>query len=265
MRIAAKLEKVRNEGRRALAIFSTIGDPDAPTSLEIFARLHEWGADVLELGVPYSDPLMDGPTLQVSYRRSLRNGFDINDAPMFVEKLRQRTEITALIMTCFNPVFRYGVNRFFRDVSNAGVDSVLITDLPPEEWGEYLELARGFDLGTVFLVTPTTTVKRMDLIAGLSDPFVYCVSRTGITGERDSLPEELRSYVRFVKDMIKKPVLIGFGISTPQQARLAGELADGVVIGSATVKIIENNLGSRAKMLIELEKFVTSVRDEMCR
>ncbi|MFH1538424.1 MAG: tryptophan synthase subunit alpha [bacterium] len=263
MKISTRLEELKKKGEKALAVFATIGDPDMDTSFQVFSHLHDWGADILELGIPYSDPLMDGPTLQQSYRRSLNFGFALKDVPPFVERLRNTTDIAALIMTCYNPVYRYGVNRFFRDVSNAGIDSILLTDLPPEEWGESLELARSYGLGTVFLITPTTPVRRMEEIARLSIPFVYSVSRTGITGARDELPPELKSYMAFVKDVVSRPVLIGFGISTPEQAGVAGELADGIVVGSAAVSIIQRHLDSNDEIMRNLENFVGELKEAL--
>lgn len=260
MKISTRLQELKDRGEKALAVFATIGDPDMDTSFQVFSRLHDWGADIIELGIPYSDPLMDGPTLQQSYRRALNFGFALRDVPPFVERLRGATDIAALIMTCYNPVYRYGVNRFFRDVSNAGIDSILLTDLPPEDWGESLELARSYDLGTVFLLTPTTPVQRMEEIARLSTPFVYCVSRTGITGARDELPPEIKPYMTFVRDVVSSPVLIGFGISTPEQAEVAGRLADGIVVGSAAVSIIQRHLDSNDKIMRSLENFVGGLK-----
>ena len=261
MRIADRLEELKSRNEKALAIFATVGDPELSTSLDIFSRLHDWGADIIEMGIPYSDPLMDGPILQQSYRRSLNMDFSLKDLPGFIEKVRSRCDAAALIMTCYNPVFKYGVHRFFQDITNAGMDSILITDLPPEEWGENMDLARSFKLGTIFLITPTTPISRMETIAQLSEPFVYCVSRTGITGTRDSLPEELQSFITLVRGVIREPVLIGFGISTPEQARTASLWADGIVVGSAAVSVIERNLDSKEEILRSLEKFVGSLKD----
>lgn len=263
MKISAKLEELKQKGEKALAVFATIGDPDMDTSFEVFSRLHGWGADIIELGIPYSDPLMDGPTLQRSYRRSLDAGFSLKSVPPFIDRLRKATDIAALVMTCYNPVYRYGVNRFFRDISSAGVDAILLTDLPPEEWGESLDLARGYGLGTVFLITPTTPIRRMEEIARLSKPFVYSVSKTGVTGASAELPPELKSYMAFVRDVVDAPVLIGFGISTPEQARVAGGLADGIVVGSAAVNVIQRNMGSREKILRELEGFVGGLKEAL--
>ncbi|MEW6201645.1 MAG: tryptophan synthase subunit alpha [bacterium] len=261
MKIAEKLQELKTKGEKALAIFATIGDPDLDTSLEVFSHLHEWGADIIELGIPYSDPLMDGPILQQSYRRALNKDFSLRQLPGFIEKIRSRSDIAALVMTCFNPVFKYGTRRFFQDISSAGVDSVLITDLPPEEWGENMDIAKSFNLGTIFLITPTTSIRRMEAIAALSQPFIYCVSRTGITGTRESLPEELQSFITLVRGVVKEPLLIGFGISTPDQARAASRWADGIVVGSAAVSIIERNLDSRQQMMKALENFVGSLKE----
>jgi tryptophan synthase alpha chain len=183
--------------------------------------------------------------------------------PHIIENIRKRSDITMHVMTCYNPVFKYGANRFFRDISAAGASAVLITDLPPEEWGESLEVARSHGLGAIFLVTPTTPIKRMEMINEISEPFVYCVSRAGITGTADELPPEIASYVSFVKEVVTTPLLVGFGISTPEHAKAISRIADGVIIGSAIAAIIEKNLGSEAQMLKALEQFVSGARAAM--
>lgn len=263
MTIADKLKQLKTTGRKALAAFSTLGDPDYDTSLEIFSSLGKWGADILELGIPYSDPLMDGPVLQRSYQRALRAGFKMADMPGFVEKIRKRCDTPMLVMTCCNPVFKYGVRRFFSDMSSAGVGALLVTDLPPEEWGESLELAKSFGLGVILLLTPTTPIKRMELINSISSPFVYCVSKAGVTGAGDNLPEELASFVKFVRDIVTKPLLIGFGISTPEHAKAVSALADGVIIGSAFASLIEKNLDEPAQIMRSVERFTFDVRVAM--
>ena len=263
MTIAEKLQQLKAANRKALTPFSTVADPGWDLSLEIFRHFAEWGADIVELGIPYSDPLMDGPTLQLSYTRTLKQGFRVPSLPRFVEQIRVKSDIPMLVMTCFNPIFKYGVERFFRDVSSAGVDALLITDLPPEEWGENMDLARRYNLGTIFLVTPTTPPERIAHIGRLSHPFVYCVSKAGVTGTGEALPPELTSFTKLVRDNVPQPVLIGFGISTPEHARIASSLADGVVIGSAIAKIIEKNLDNRDKILPEIGAFIGAVRRTM--
>ena len=262
MTIAETLKQLASQNRKALAPFSTIGDPDMDTSLEIFRHFGEWGADLVELGIPYSDPLMDGPTLQRSYIRALDKGFKLARLAGFVEKIKQRSDTPLLIMTCVNPILQYGVEKFFRDVSSAGVDSLLITDLPPEEWGEKMDLARGCGLGTIFLVTQTTPPERLKLLDELSDPFVYCVSKMGITGAGDELPPELEKYMASLREALTRPMLIGFGISTPAHARAASGLADGVVIGSAVVKHIEAALAG-GDCVRDIGDFISSVRTAM--
>lgn len=264
MTIAETLEKLKKKNEGALAMFATAGDPDRETSLELFKTMGDSGADLIEIGIPYSDPLMDGPVLQRSYQRALKAGFNLAGFPSFIEDIRAATPAPLLVMTCYNPVYKYGVRRFFRDISNAGVDAVLLTDLPPEEWGESLDLARGFRLGTVFLLAPTTPSRRMELINDLSDPFVYCVSKMGITGsEHDGAPDALKEYVSFVKGIVTKPLLVGFGISTPEQAEKVGGLADGVVVGSALVAIVERHLEDNRKIFEFAGKFVSDLKDAL--
>lgn len=265
MTISEKLKILSQQKKKALTPFSMVGDPDMDTSLEIFSRMSDWGADFAELGIPYSDPLMDGPTLQRSHRRALNAGFKLARLPQFIERIRKRSDLPLLIMTCFNPIFKYGAKRFFEDVSSAGVSALLVTDLPPEEWGENLELAAQHGLGTIFLLTPTTTPERMRLLDRVSNPFVYCVSKVGVTGTGDSLPPELKDFTESVRKIITKPMLIGFGISTPRHAREAAALADGVIIGSAVAAMIETNIGDNETLLKELGGFLSSARQEMDR
>ncbi len=260
MSIEKTLADLKKRGEGALAAFATAGDPDRETSLDIFRSLGSWGADIIEIGIPYSDPLMDGPVLQRSYTRALKRGFKLDALPAFVEEIGKTSSAPMLIMTCCNPVLRYGALRFFRDVSSAGADSVLITDMPPEEWGESLDLARQFNLGTIFLLAPTTPMSRMQLIDGVSTPFVYCVSKMGVTGAGELDLERLRDYVRFVRDSVSKPVMVGFGISEPEQAKAVGSMADGVVVGSAAVAIIERHLDDRARMFALLDKFIGGLK-----
>lgn len=263
MTISETLSKLKTDGRKALAAFSTVGDPDMETSLEIFRSLGDSGADILELGIPYSDPLMDGPVLQRSYTRALRAGFKVAELPGFAEKLKKNPGAPMLVMTCCNPIFKYGDNRFFRDISSAGVDSVLVTDLPPEEWGETLDLAKSFNVGTIFLVTPTTPIKRMEMLDSISDPFVYCVSKAGVTGTSNDLPEELGAFAAFVRDIVTKPLLIGFGISTPEHARVASKLADGVIVGSAFASLIEMNAGNPEGAVEAVGRLAAGMRSAM--
>ncbi len=263
MTIAEVLEKLKRNDEGALAMFSTAGDPDRETSLELFKVLGDSGSDLIEIGIPYSDPLMDGPVLQRSYQRALNAGFNLADFPSYIEAVRASTPTPLLVMTCYNPVHKYGVRRFFRDISNAGVDSILLTDLPPEEWGESMDLARGFNLGTVFLVAPTTPSPRMEMLNDLSDPFVYCVSKMGITGSGQGLPDTLKEYVSFVKGIVTKPLLVGFGITTPEQAEMTGAMADGVVVGSALVSIIERHLDDNRNIFKFAGRFVNELKEAL--
>jgi len=256
-----KILKQRNEG--ALAVFITAGDPDRDTSIEIFSRLGDWGADIIEIGIPYSDPLMDGPVLQRSYLRSLRRGFKLDSLPSLITAARKKTDTPMLIMSCYNPIYKYGLRRFFRDISSAGADSVLITDLPPEEWGESLDLAKQFNVGTIFLVAPTTSIQRMEEINRLSNPFVYCISKTGVTGTSEALPDALQNYLRFVREVITQPIMIGFGISDATQAAAAGKLASGVVVGSAAVTIIERHLDDNNRIYHLLGQFVGDLKSAL--
>jgi tryptophan synthase alpha chain len=204
-------------------------------------ELDRAGADVLELGVPFSDPLADGPVIQRSSERALRRGTTLADVLETVRSLRRESELPILLFGYFNPFLRYGLDRLARDARGAGVDGVLVTDLPPEEADGWLGEARAQDLDTVFLAAPTSPEARLRSVAAASRGFVYAVSRTGITGERQSLSDEAKPLVDRIKSLTGEPVALGFGISTPEQVREAAAVADAVVVGSAIVHFLEEN------------------------
>lgn len=264
MTISERLSELKKSGEGALAMFATAGDPGGPESIEVFRAIGGSGADIIEIGVPYSDPLMDGPTLQLSYKRALDAGFKLKNFPAYIEAVRAASGIPALIMTCFNPVHKYGVERFFRDVSSAGADSVLLTDLPPEEWGEYAAVAESCRLGAIFLVTPTTTPERMRMLGARSNPFVYCVSKVGITGASEDLPETLVEYLQTVRENIsERPLMVGFGVSQPSHAALLKKVSDGVIVGSALVKLVEKNVGDAASMAREVAALTSGLKEAL--
>jgi tryptophan synthase alpha chain len=238
-RIGERFARVRREGRKAFVAFLTAGDPSLERTLTAARELDEAGADVLELGVPFSDPLADGPVIQRSSERALRRGTTLADVLEAVRKLRGESELPVLLFGYFNPFLRYGLGRLAGDAKAAGVDGVLVTDLPPEEADGWLEAARAHDLDTVFLAAPTSPDDRLRSLAAASRGFVYAVSRTGITGERQSLSDEAKPLVDRIKALTGEPVALGFGISTPEQVKAAASVADGVVVGSALVRFLE--------------------------
>ena len=226
-------------GKKALVAFYTAGDPNLDASKEIFAAIEKSGADIIEIGVPFSDPLADGPTIQASSYRSLNNGTTLKKIIKLVSDIRKTSQLPVVLMTSFNPVFVYGQKEFVADALKAGVDGIIIPDLPHEEADEFLEIAEGLDM--IFLVSPTSTPDRVKQIGKISKGFIYYISLTGTTGTQEFLSSGLEAKVEAIKKSVSLPVLVGFGISGPEQAREAAKVSDGVIIGSAIVKLVEKN------------------------
>jgi len=237
------------QGRKVLITFITAGDPSLAVTEKLIYQLEKAGADVIELGIPFSDPLADGPVIQASHLRALKNDVSLADVFKLVSKVRKKTQIPICFMLSYNLVLKYGVEKFYQQAEKVGVDGVIIPDLPPEE-------AQGLrsEVDTIFLVAPTSTDQRIKLIAEKSSGFIYLISVTGITGKRKELAEDLPSLVSRVKQYSNLPVAIGFGISKPAQARSAAKIADGVIVGSAIVDLIGK------KKIKQVSKFVQLLR-----
>lgn len=244
-RVERKFSLTRENGELALVVYVTAGDPSPEYTVEVAIKGAEAGADIIEIGIPFSDPIADGPTIQAAIDRALRRGVKVAMVLEMVELIRQKSDVPIVLMSYFNPVFRYGLERFARDARRAGVDGVLLTDVPPEEAGEWIEIARRNDLATIFLLSPTSTPERIKLVAEVGTGFIYCVSRTGVTGERESLPEDLPHLVARIRNHTPKPIAVGFGISRPQHVAAVAEMkgADGVVVGSALVRLLHEEFG----------------------
>jgi len=240
-RISDRLARLRARGRKAFVGFVTAGDPSLDRTVEIAQAMDEAGVDVLELGVPFSDPLADGPVIQRSSERALRQGTRLGDVLDVVRRIRSRCDLPLLLFSYFNPLLRHGLDALARDATAAGVDGVLVTDLPPEEADGWLAAARGAGLDTVFMAAPTSPEPRLRRVAAASRGFVYAVSRTGVTGERDVISEDAAPLVRRLKALTGEPIVLGFGLSRPEQVRTAAEVADGVVVGSALVRFLEEH------------------------
>jgi tryptophan synthase alpha chain len=231
------------EKRPALVAYVTCGDPDLATTRDIVLAAVEAGASIVELGVPFSDPVADGPVIQRASERALRSGTKVEDVIRLARDIRKKSKAGLIIFSYLNPILRMGLARFSAAAQDAGVDGALITDLPVEEADEYLNDMRRRDLATVFLAAPTSTDARLKAIAKASTGFIYAVSRTGVTGARQQLAEDAQSLVRRIRKHSKLPIAVGFGISTAQQFAAVGEFADAVVVGSAIVEMIERNPG----------------------
>jgi tryptophan synthase alpha chain len=239
------------QNRPSLVAYLTCGDPDLATSRDIALAAIEAGADVIELGVPFSDPVADGPVIQRASERPLRRGTTLQQVLELAKEIRRRSQAGLIIFTYLNPIMRIGLARFSAAVAEAGVDGALITDLPVEESQSYLAEMQQRGLATVFLAAPTSTDQRLKHIARASSGFVYAVSRTGVTGVRQQLPEDAPALVRRLRRYTKLPVAVGFGISTVEQFSAAGKFADGAVVGSAIVQTVERNPGKEAESVAQ--------------
>lgn len=252
-RIGERFARRRAERKLAFVAFLTAGDPSLDRTVEAAVELDRAGVDVLELGVPFSDPLADGPVIQRASERALARGVTLPKVLEAVRRIRERSELPLLLFSYYNPLLQHGLERLAREAKAAGVDGALVTDLPPEEAGEWLAAARKADLDTVFLASPTSPPERLRRVAEASRGFVYAISRTGVTGERQALSDDARPLVERLRALTDVPVALGFGLSTPEQVREAAAVADGVVVGSALVRFLEEHpegdLGARVRWL----------------
>jgi tryptophan synthase alpha chain len=238
-RIAKRFRELSEAGELGLVAYITAGDPSLDASEKIVLAAAEAGADIIELGVPFSDPLADGPTIQRASERALRSGTTLAGVIDLVHRLRKHTEVPLVLFSYFNPILQMGIEKFADAASAAGADGVLATDLTPEESADYRKILRSRGLDTIFLAAPTSTDARLAKIAGVSTGFLYLISRTGVTGAREALPEELPGLVRRIRKFTALPVAVGFGISLPTHVTVLGGIADAAVVGSAIVAEIE--------------------------
>lgn len=204
------------------------------------------GADIIELGVPFSDPLADGTTIQRASQRALQRGVDLAGVLKTADEVRKGSSIPLVLMSYYNPILHYGLDRFVDDATEAGVDGLIVPDLPPDEAGDFLKIAQPRDFDLIFLVAPTSTAKRIRLVSQHTSGFIYCVSLTGVTGARKEIGGGLSDFLKAIRSQTDKPLAVGFGISTPEQARRVARLSDGVIVGSAIVNIIEGSEDSDA-------------------
>lgn len=245
-RIKVLFRQLAKERRTGLIAYLTCGDPGVAESVEIALALEQAGADALELGAPFSDPIADGPVIQAASQRSLERGTTIADVLEIARSLRVRSEIPLIVFSYLNPILRYGVERFAGEAAAAGVDAVLFTDLPPEAAKEIRGTFRGAGLGTIFLAAPTSTDERLGRIDRASDGFVYYVSTTGVTGTRRELDAELVERLQAVRGKLRNPVAVGFGISEREHYLALEGKCDAVVVGSAIVRAIAEGEPSSA-------------------
>src|SRR5271170_515777 len=238
-RIARRFAELAKHGEMGIVAYLTAGDPSLDATLQYVLALAEAGADVIELGVPFSDPLADGPTIQRASERALKSGTTLAGILALVARLRRSTEVPIVLFSYFNPILQMGIEKFAAETAKAGADGVLATDLTPEEAGEYRVILRAHNLDTIFLAAPTSTDARLAKIAAATSGFLYLISRTGVTGMRDALPEDLPAFVRRVRQQTRLPIAVGFGISLPTHVTVLGGIADAAVVGSALMAEVE--------------------------
>ena len=241
-RIENKWKELRKKNLKAFIAFITAGDPSLEYTYKLVLELEKQGADIVELGIPFSDPIADGPIIQASSGRAIEKGVNLNKIFHLVKDLRKKTDIPIVFLSYYNPIFHYGVGKFVEDATQSGVDGVIVADLPPEEAKEIKMFSIKKGLDTIFLAAPTSLTQRLHKVAEASTGFIYCVSVAGVTGVRNSLAQSLKKRVEDIKKITDKPVAVGFGVSNSKTAEWVASFADGVIIGSAIVKIIQDNL-----------------------
>ncbi|MBI5195818.1 MAG: tryptophan synthase subunit alpha [Nitrospirae bacterium] len=252
-KIEKTFKKLKQQNKKALIPYIMAGDPSLEATKKFVAEMEEAGADIIELGVPFSDPLADGPTIQRAGERAMKQGVTLRKTLSLVEGIRQTTQIPLILMTYYNPVFKYGIKAFVSEAVRAGVDGVIIPDLIPDEAGDFIRIAKKHKLDTIFLLAPTSTEDRVRKVAKASMGFIYYVSITGITGARLSVDDSMKNTLSLIKKVAEKPVAVGFGISNPEEAAVVSALAEGVIIGSAIVRQIAEGK--------DIKNFIKTIRE----
>jgi tryptophan synthase alpha chain len=255
-RIGTTFKRLKKEGKKAFIPYIMAGDPSLEKTKEVVILFDECGADIIELGVPFSDPLADGPTIQRASERALRNGVTLRKVISLVKELRQITRIPVVLMTYYNPVFKYGEKNFVEDARDAGVDGVIIPDLPPDEAEDFIKLSRKTAIDTVFLLAPTSDEDRIKKVAKASRGFIYYVSITGITGAALLLDGSMEILISKIRKHTEKPIAVGFGVSKPEEASAVARVSDAVIVGSAIVKRLYESPDGLKDCLISLREAI---------
>ncbi len=258
-RIGRLFETLKHDGRKALVAYLTAGDPHPDRTPALIDALVRGGADLIELGVPFSDPIADGPVIQLGGERALRAGTTMKRVLEIAAEVRRRSEVPLLLFTYLNPVMRYGLEKLGADAAAAGIDGCLLIDASVEEAHEYVGAMQRHGLGTVFLAAPTSTERRLQLVAQYSTGFIYLVSRTGVTGERDSLSNLVAPLVEAMRKVTDLPLAVGFGVSKPEHVTELGRQVEGVVVGSAIVRLIGEH-GASPLLESKLEAFIRELK-----
>lgn len=257
-RIEHKFKELKRKGKKAFIAFITAGYPNLSTTEKLIYELNKAGVDIIELGVPFSDPLADGPVIQEASQEALLKNTHLIDIIRLVGRVRKSVAIPICLMSYYNPVFCLGKDKFIREALKNGVDGVIIPDLPPEEDMEFIRDANKAGIYVIFFLSPTSSKKRVKFISKVSRGFIYYVSLTGVTGMREALPLDISKNIKLIKRYTDKPVCVGFGVSTPKQVKEIGKISDGVIVGSAIVRKIKDNLG-KPDLVKKVASFVRSL------
>lgn len=261
-RLAQKFKELKRKNRCAFIAYVTAGDPSLSVTKELIFELERSGVDIIELGVPFSDPLADGPVIQAASQRALKKGATLAKIIQLVKSIRKDVRIPLCLMSYYNPIYKMGLSRFTSAAERAGVDGVIIPDLPPEEAKGLVRAMRRQKIDTIFFASPMSSIKRIKLAAKASSSFIYYVSLTGITGARKELADDLKARVNFIKKYTTKPVCVGFGVSRPQQVKELSSFCGGVIVGSAIVNKIAENLNKK-NLVKNIGMFVRSLTGEL--
>ena len=259
--MSKRINKVFADKKKKLVTFVTGGDPDQSTSQKILDTIINSGADIIEIGMPFSDPMADGPTIQLSSNRAIKNGTNLNSIFIICQYIRKKNDIIPIIlMGYYNVILNYGIKKFSKKCSSIGIDGLIIVDLQPEEDPELFESIRSHNIDLIRLVTPTTTKKRLKIITANASGFLYYVTITGITGQQSANIEELKNSIKKIREYSQLPVVAGFGINNKEQVKEICQKTDGAVVGSSIVKIIENNLDTKDVAVELISKFVKDLK-----
>lgn len=258
-RIEKRFQNLKKTRKKALVAFITAGYPDLNTTKKLILEFSRIGVDIVELGIPFSDPMADGPIIQEASQKALEHGVTLAKVLKIVKEIRQHTQMPICFMTYFNPIFCLGEAEFVRQAHASGVDGVIIPDLPPDEGKAFIRLAHEHNLDVIGFISPTTTINRIKFISSRSRGFIYYISLTGVTGIRQALPRDIKQHLGVVRRITRKPVCVGFGISSRLQVKQIHQIADGAIVGSAIVKKIKENMGKR-DLVGQVGRFVKSLK-----
>lgn len=259
-RIGHKFQELKRNNKKAFITFITAGYPNLELTKKLIFAFAKIGVDIIELGVPFSDPMADGPIIQESSQIALGKKTNINDVLNLVREVRKKIATPICLMTYYNPIFCFGEERFVKVAQKSGVDGVIIPDLPPEEGRSFIKLADKFNLDTIFFLSPTSAAERIKLVSRVSRGFIYYVSLTGVTGPRQNLAPDLINKIREIKKYTSKPICVGFGVSLPFQVRQVYKIADGVIVGSAIIQKIKDNIG-KPDLVKKVTNFIRELKN----